>query len=171
HNFSRLLACPANSFADMIRISQAVQQHFGNVTRTLEPLHSLADFCYAVRREVIDAIGAADESYGPGPCWEMDYNIRAQRAGFRGVWACSAYVHRAPFTARRLREEARRFEANKRLYQNKFCALHLRDESSDYEAHCRGDECEHFAPRGLIEIHRPLSGSASTAVPRKTSPT
>ena len=30
----------------------------------------------------VPAIGGADESYGLGPCWEMDYNIRAARAGF-----------------------------------------------------------------------------------------
>ena len=42
-------------------------------------------FCYAVRRRVIDAVSAADERYSLGPCWEMDYNIRAARAGWRGV--------------------------------------------------------------------------------------
>ena len=30
--------------------------------KTLEPLYSLADFCYAVKREVIQAIGGADET-------------------------------------------------------------------------------------------------------------
>jgi GT2 family glycosyltransferase len=67
-----------------------VEQHFGSTIRMLEPLHSLADFCYAVRRDVIETIGATDEVYGLGPCWEMDYNVRAARAGFRGVWACGA---------------------------------------------------------------------------------
>ena len=36
---------------------------------TLEPLHSLSDFCYVVRNEVVAAIGAADTAYGQGP-WE-----------------------------------------------------------------------------------------------------
>ena len=60
--------------------AQLAAQRFGSAARTLEPLYSLADFCYVVKREVVDAIGAADESYGQGPCWEMDYNIRAARA-------------------------------------------------------------------------------------------
>lgn len=142
---------------DVARTAQEAARRFGNQTRTLEPLYSLADFCYVVRREVVDAIGAADEGYDAGPCWEMDYNIRAARAGWRGVWACAAYVHRAPFTARRRREEALRFEASKRRYQDKFCALRLRGERTDYESHCKGDECEHFAPASLIQLNIPLA--------------
>lgn len=131
-------------------------RRFGNEARTLEPLYSLADFCYVVRREVIEAVGAADESYGLGPCWEMDYNIRAARAGWRGVWAGAAYVYRAPFTPRRKLEEARRFEASKRRYQNKFCGARLRGEKTDYRAHCRGDACANFAPPKLIQLKQLL---------------
>lgn len=118
----------------------------GAAVRTLEPLYSLADFCYVVRREVVEEVGPADEGYGLGPCWEMDYNVRAARAGWRGVWACGAYVERAPFTARRTRAEAELFEASRRRYQDRFCGLRVRGERSDYEPHCRGDACEHFAP-------------------------
>lgn len=135
--------------------SDAVRR-FGSEVRTLEPLYSLAEFCYAVRREVVEAVGAADQSYGLGPCWEMDYNVRAARAGWRGVWACAAYVHRAPFTARRKTEEARRFEANKRIYQDKFCGGRLRGEKTDYRAHCRGDACANFAPPTLIQVKQAL---------------
>ena len=151
-----------DSLSAINRIAQAVERHFGAAWRTLEPLHSLADFCYAVQRKVVEAIGAADEAYELGPCWEMDYNIRAARAGFRGVWACAAYVHRVPATARRAREEARLFTASKRRYQDKFCALKLRHERGDYEPHCRGDDCEHFAPASLIETHRPLPSIPAT---------
>jgi O-antigen biosynthesis protein len=138
------------------RTAQDALCRFRDATRTLEPLYSLADFCYVVRREVVEAIGAADESYGLGPCWEMDYNIRAARAGWRGVWACAAYVHRAPFTRRRARLEARLFEANKRIYQDKFCGARLRGEKSGYRAHCRGDDCPNFAPPALIQLSRAL---------------
>src|SRR5262245_10035509 len=71
----------ARDVADTAR--QALSR-FGREVRTLEPLYSLADFCYTVRREVVATIGAADERYSLGPCWEMDYNIRAARAGFKG---------------------------------------------------------------------------------------
>jgi O-antigen biosynthesis protein len=138
--------------------------HFGDTTRTLEPLYSLADFCYVVRREVIDAIGLADEAYGMGPCWEMDYNIRAARAGWRGVWACGAYVYRAPFTDRRRREEARLFAASKRRYQDKFCGGRLRGEKTDYRSHCRGDACPNFAPCHLIRIKEPTPSAETPSI-------
>jgi glycosyltransferase involved in cell wall biosynthesis len=136
----------------------------GEAWRTLEPLHSLADFCYLVRREVVDAIGAADESYRLGPCWEMDYNARAARAGYLGVWACQSYVFRSPFTERRRRSEAAGFEASKRRYQDRFCGLRLgahADPGRPYEAHCRGEACQHFAPADLVRIALPP--------PRRTS--
>lgn len=135
---------------EVVYTAKMAESKFGNKTRTLEPLYSLGDFCYLVRREVIDAIGLADESYGLGPCWEMDYNVRAERKGFRGVWACGSYVYRAPFTARRQREEKSRFERSKQLYQDRFCGLRLRGERNTYEAHCRGEACPHFAPIELI---------------------
>lgn len=131
-------------------------------TRTLEPLYSLADFCYAVRREVVDDIGGADERFGAGPCWEMDYNIRAARAGWRGVWARDAYVHRAPITARRQLAEAQYLDTSKRLYQDKFCGGRLRGDKPGFRAHCRGDDCPNFAPAALIEIRRPLRTPGTT---------
>lgn len=147
--------------------AQEALRRFGPTWRTLEPLYSLADFCYAVKREVVQAIGAADEGYSLGPCWEMDYNIRAARAGFRGVWAGAAYVWRPPASARRRLEEQRRFEASKQRYQDKFCALRLRGERPGYESHCRGEACQHFAPSGLIELHQPLA-AAPVAPPLTT---
>ena len=152
-------ACPqgGGGASDIARTAREVAIRFGHQARTLEPLHSLADFCYAVRRDVIDAVGPADEGYGLGPCWEMDYNIRAARAGFRGVWACAAYVHRGPASARRRLEEARRFEASKRRYQDKFCGARLQGLKSDYRSHCRGDACPNFAPASLIAIREPAA--------------
>jgi len=140
---------------EIARTADAARLRFADEVRTLEPLYSLADFCYAVRREVIADLGMADEGYGLGPCWEMYYNIRAARAGWRGVWACAAYVYRYPFTRRRQLEEERRFEASKHRYQDKFCGARLRGEKRDYRTHCRGDACPNFAPTMLIEINRP----------------
>jgi glycosyltransferase involved in cell wall biosynthesis len=142
--------------ADIARAGKQAVRQFGSKTRSLAPLHSLSDFCYAVRREVIEAIGGADEGYGLGPCWEMEYSARAARAGFRGLWVCGAYVYRAPFTERRRLDEARAFEPSRRRYQDSLCALRLRGERAAYEPHCRGEECQHFAPAGLIQLRRPL---------------
>lgn len=129
--------------------------------RSLAPLHGLADFCLAIRRDVLDAVGAADEGFGLGPCWEMEYTARALRAGFSAVWACGAYVERAPFTARRAREERARMRMAKQRYQDAVCALRLTGARADYEDHCRGEACEHFAPAALMTIHRPLPRRAT----------
>src|SRR5262249_35755807 len=145
---------------DIARTAAEAASTFGSETRVLSPLHSLADFCYVVRRSVVKRVGAADEGYEIGPCWEMDYSIRAARAGFRAVWACASYVHRSPFTQRRRVQEARSFEASKQHYQDKFCGARLRGEKQIYRQHCRGDACPNFAPPELIQIHLPFSGAA-----------
>ena len=163
-------AFPDASESEIAQTARAAQERFGTETRTLEPLYSLADFCYAVRREVVATIGAADEAYSLGPCWEMDYNARAARAGFRGLWVCGAYVHRAPFTPRRRREEAARLEASKRLYQDRFCGLRLRGDRVDYESHCRGDACEHFAPPGLVRLTSTVPGVEPYRAPAAAAP-
>lgn len=147
--------------SEVARVARVAARRFGCEVRRLAPLYSLADFCYAVRREVVEAVGAADEGYGVGPCWEMDYNVRAERAGFRGVWACSSYVWRAPFTARRREGEQRLFEVNKRRYQDKFCGARLRGEKEDYRPHCRGDACPNFAPPAFIQLNTRAGSHAS----------
>lgn len=141
--------------AEVARTAREAARRFGRQVRTLEPLYSLADFCYAVRREVIDEIGLADEGYGLGPCWEMDYNIRAARAGWRGVWACGAYVWRAPASDQGNHGEADFFEASKRRYQDKFCGARLRGVKHDYRSHCRGDACPNFAPLEFRKLWLP----------------
>ncbi|HYI08046.1 MAG TPA: glycosyltransferase [Thermoanaerobaculia bacterium] len=138
--------------SELERTGAEAEQQFGTLVRTLAPLYSLGDFCYAVKREVFEAIGGADEAYGLGPCWEMDFNARAARAGFDGLWACAAYVWRAPFTSRRAREETARFDGNRRRYQDKFCGARLRGQKHDYRQHCRGDACPNFAPREVAPL-------------------
>jgi len=138
---------------------------YGNMLSSLGPLHSLADFAYAVKRAVVDAIGAADEDYGCGPCWEMDYNIRAARAGFRSVWVRAAYVHRPSLSAARRQDEARLQSASNRHYQDKFCGLRLTGRIDAYEPHCLGDACEHFAPLAVIPLRIPLPSRIPAAPP------
>lgn len=118
----------------------------------LDTLHSLCEFCYLYKRAVAEQIGGFDKAYADGPCWEMDFNIRAARAGFRGVWVPAAYVHRSPTPRVKVDALRRLFVRNKQLYQDRFCGLRLRGEKKDYEPHCRGEACEHFAPRELIQV-------------------
>jgi glycosyltransferase involved in cell wall biosynthesis len=148
--------------SEVAHTAALARQKFGAAVRSLVPLHSLADFCLAVGRPVIEAIGGADEEYGIGPCWEMDYNIRAARAGFQGVWVGAAYAYRYPPTERRRAAEVHQMESARHLYQDRFCGLRLRQERADYESHCRGETCEHFAPVNLVTLRRPLGVAQPT---------
>ena len=156
--------------AGVRRAATEAIRRFGPAARSLRPLYSLADFCYAVRREVLDVTGGADEGYERAPCWEMDLNIRAARAGFSGLWAGGAYVYRAPATARRMAEEELLLEAGKRRYQDRFCGLRLAGRTDRYRPHCDGDACEHFAPRELLPSRAPateaLPGPARSVLAR-----
>jgi glycosyltransferase involved in cell wall biosynthesis len=155
------------SAANVSELAAKARAEFGTAWRTLEPLFCLADFCYAIRRSVADAIGAADEEYGLGPCWEMDYTVRAIRSGFQAVWAQGAYVFRYPFSLRRRRDEARLLEASKRRYQDKFCGLKLNGARAGYAEHCRGDACQHFAPADSIQRVIPPGPVAALAGPSR----
>ena len=157
-------AFPDAQAADVARTAALARRRFRSSVHSLAPLYSLADFCLAVRREVIEAIGGADQDYGLGPCWEMDYNIRAARAGFCGVWVGAAYAYRYPFTERRRVTETRLMDLSRRRYQDHYCGLRLRGLRADYEIHCRGDACEHFAPTSLLALRRPL-GPATRSTP------
>jgi glycosyltransferase involved in cell wall biosynthesis len=164
-NPQRLPEAPAEDASDrqVQDFAAQVARRFQGAYRTLEPLYSLADFCYLVTRRAIDAIGEADARYGRGPCWEMDYNIRAARAGFQGLWACGAYVHRAAPQAQRLRDEARLFSANRRRYQDKFCQLQLERRRRAYCQHCEGEACAAFAPKALVQLVLPARPSRERA--------
>lgn len=147
------------------KTAAAAQLRFGPAWQALTPLHCLADFCYAVRRAVVELIGGADEAYGGGPCWEMDYTIRAARAGYRAVWAQGAFVYRRSPTERRRKDEERLLEANKHRYQDKFCGQLLGGQRTEHVAHCRGDACRHFAPPDRIRISLPLDRAAAPKNP------
>jgi glycosyltransferase involved in cell wall biosynthesis/GT2 family glycosyltransferase len=134
------------SRAGVRRTAAEAVSRYGRAARSLAPLYSLAEFCYVVRREVLEVTGGADEGYGPAPCWEMDLNVRAARAGFAGLWASGAYVYRSPPTARRAAEDEQLLDPGKRRYQDRFCGLRQSGPLFAYRAHCDGDACVHFAP-------------------------
>ncbi len=163
----------AGSMAGVRRAAADAIRRYGRAARSLEPLYSLADFCYAVRREVLDVTGGADECYEQAPCWEMDLNIRAARAGFTGLWAAGAYVYRSPITARQAEEDELLLEAGKRRYQDRFCGLRLTGRANGYRPHCDGDACEHFAPRDRLPGRVPpglARPSPAGTVPRSPAP-
>jgi O-antigen biosynthesis protein len=129
-----------------------VAKRYANQWKSLDTLYSLGDFCYLFKRAVAEQLGGFDEAYGAGPCWEMDFTTRAAHAGFRALWVADAYVHRGPASPWKVTSVRRYFTASKQLYQDRFCGLRLQGKKTDYEAHCRGEDCEHFAPPHLIQV-------------------
>jgi GT2 family glycosyltransferase len=128
----------------------SVATRYANQRYPMNVLHNLADFCYLFKRSVAEALGGFNEAYGAGPCWEIDFTTRAACAGFQALWVADAYVHRT--SAASWHDSDQLFIDNKRLYQDRFCGLRLRGEKTNYELHCRGGQCEHFAPPELIQV-------------------
>ena len=155
-NEQAILPNASSTTSGLAAAAAEAHRRYGDSIRPLTPLYSLADFCFAVRRDIIEMVGAADEGFGLGPCWEMEYNVRAARAGFVGVWVCASFVHRAPFTSRRRIEESRRFDANRKRYQDRLCGQRLDGIADHYRDHCRGDDCPYFAPADKIRIQVPF---------------
>ena len=132
--------------AGLARAAAEAGQRFGASWKSLSPLWGIGDYCLAVKRAVVDAIGPADEGYGLGPCWEMDYAAQAARAGFGVIWVQGAFVFRHPFTPRRQCEETRLFETSRQHYQDRLCGLRRSGGKRIYADHCHGAACPHFAP-------------------------
>jgi GT2 family glycosyltransferase len=56
-------------------------------------IETLTMFCLAMRRDVWEAIGPLDESYGVGTLEDDDYSMRARRSGLRLLCAEDVLVH------------------------------------------------------------------------------
>jgi GT2 family glycosyltransferase len=74
-------------------------------------------------RAVVDEIGLLDEIFGVGMFEDDDYALRIRAAGYRVVCAEDVFIHhfgRASFS--KMQDEAykRLFEANKRLFEQKW---------------------------------------------------
>lgn len=151
-NEQQVVNRPDWSSSEIESFGQKVKEQYGNEIRYLDQLHSISDFCYAFKREVVERIGYFDEEYDKGPCFEIDYNTRAARAGYKCVWVCGAYVHRFPKSNKAGLQEEMFFEINKHLYQKKFCGLQLGRLHKSFCDHCTGEACEHFAPQSSIKI-------------------
>jgi GT2 family glycosyltransferase/glycosyltransferase involved in cell wall biosynthesis len=86
-------------------------------------VRTLAFFCVAIARPVLDAVGVLDEDYGLGYFEDDDYCRRVEKAGFDMVIADDVFVHHelsASFNALGAEEKRRQMERNKALYEQKW---------------------------------------------------
>jgi O-antigen biosynthesis protein len=144
-----------HTLAEVAHTAAGAKQRFGKTWYPLKLPQSLANFCFAVRQEVIQAIGAADESYGIAPYWLMDYGIRAAIAGFYNVWACGAYVHRSPAIAPLHPLEVEVIKNSQKRYQEKLRVL-FGEEHTNSETIRRGESGEPLTVSELSQLQLPL---------------
>ncbi|HLB49454.1 MAG TPA: glycosyltransferase family 2 protein, partial [Anaerolineales bacterium] len=95
------------------------QSHAGQT----EEVSTLAMFCVALRRSIIDQIGPLDEGFGLGMFEDDDYAMRLRRAGYRLVYARDVFVHHwgwASFGNMPQAEYDRLFDANRLRFEAKW---------------------------------------------------
>lgn len=151
----RIIDRPDWSIQEIEEFGRKTYQLYGCQIRYLDRLHSVCGFCYAFKREVVQAIGYFDEAYGLGQCEEIDYNTRAAWAGYKCVWVCGAYVHH--FGSKSFQRSATRelLLKNKRIYQDKFCSLQINKKRASYCEHCLATDSPYFTkPADLTTILR-----------------
>jgi GT2 family glycosyltransferase/glycosyltransferase involved in cell wall biosynthesis len=84
----------------------------------------LAMFCVAFRRNIYELVGALDEQFGIGMFEDDDYARRVKEKGYRVICAADVFVHHFGQAAfKKLIERGeydKLFDANRRLYENKW---------------------------------------------------
>jgi O-antigen biosynthesis protein len=152
-NQQRMVDYPQGTPSEIDAYARRLHSKYGGNIQYLDETHSLCDFCYCFKREIVYKIGYFDEGYERGPCYEIDFSTRAARAGYKCVWVRGAYVHRFPTPPYIAGREMRFFNIAKKKYQSKFCGLKLGLEGNcacNFE-HCLGEACKFFAPQNLIK--------------------
>lgn len=96
-----------------------IAAHVGEVAE----LDTLAMFCVAFRKSVLDQVGLLDERFGVGMFEDDDYARRVRDAGYRVICADDVFVHHqgsASFSKLSPADYQNLFELNKRLYEEKW---------------------------------------------------
>lgn len=75
---------------DVAAHAKAVHERHGTAITAVD---RLVGFCLAVRRDVFEALGGFDTSFGIGGCEDDDLSTRIRRAGLRLLVARGSFVH------------------------------------------------------------------------------
>jgi GT2 family glycosyltransferase/2-polyprenyl-3-methyl-5-hydroxy-6-metoxy-1,4-benzoquinol methylase/glycosyltransferase involved in cell wall biosynthesis len=109
-----------SSMSEMLTVSaRYTRRHIGQTY----PLRTAAFFCAMMPREVYEAVGALDESFGLGFFEDDDYCRRIEKIGLRVACAEDVFIHHhlsASFN--RINQDERRalFERNRAIYEAKW---------------------------------------------------
>ncbi|BCO09778.1 hypothetical protein GF1_21540 [Desulfolithobacter dissulfuricans] len=111
------------AYNDMEEMARAAREYTCRHARQRLYVDTVAFFCAAIRRDVIDAIGYLDEDFGRGFFEDDDYCIRARKAGFKVAIAEDVFVHHhlsASFNKLKEQERKLLFEKNKAVFEKKW---------------------------------------------------
>lgn len=152
------IECTRPSLTALSSCAAKLRERFGDRTVSMCPTHNLADFAFVVTRPLAEAVGLADEDYLNGPCWEMDYWARAALAGWKTVWAQSAFVWRNADFVAGSRRDAATLNASKQRYRKKFCTVSSQRTQTSVPTcgHCLGSACSAFARAPITHYHSPI---------------
>ena len=103
---------PPRSFDEVLAFSAEVRRRFPGGQQWVDWPALIAD-AVLIKRQLIDRIGVFDPTF-PGFMADIDYGLRAQRAGYANVIALGAWLHHAGGGTRARNEEEAR-ELTQRL--------------------------------------------------------
>ncbi|HTD32210.1 MAG TPA: glycosyltransferase [Candidatus Elarobacter sp.] len=108
------------AYDGMLEMADVARRFVRRHTRRRFDVSTLAFFCVALRRDVIERVGLLDVAYGVGFYEDDDYCRRAERAGYRMVVVDDVFVHHhmsASFDALGAERKREQMERNKAIYE------------------------------------------------------
>ena len=118
----------------------------------------LIGFCMLISRSVAESIGPFDEQFGIGNFEDVDYSLRALKAGFRNVIAKEVFIHH--FGSQTFQNNgmdlSELFETNRQLFEFKWGKADANSPSQNGVTHHR--------PKGVPDTnsrHRPVKARAT----------
>jgi GT2 family glycosyltransferase/glycosyltransferase involved in cell wall biosynthesis len=113
------------SYSNMLEMKREARHWTRDKPRQLVPIRTLAFFCVAMPRRVIEEVGVLDEHFGQGFFEDDDYCRRVAKAGFQVMLAEDVFVHHhlsASFSMLDGEHRKRLFDENKEVYERKWGA-------------------------------------------------
>jgi len=118
-----------DSTPETINIKQRSQNIAHQYKNKMAPMQALQESCLMLSAQVIKTTGYADENFKDGYCWEIDYQIRSNIAGFSCLWVKSAYAHKSYLANNLARDKS--FSKNIQLFHD----IHSNNPLSETTAH------------------------------------
>jgi GT2 family glycosyltransferase len=111
------------AYADMSEMARVSAAFTAHRRRELFPIETLAFFCVAIRRSVLETVGELDEGYTVGYFEDDDYCRRVQRAGYKLAVCDDVFVHHhhsASFDQLTESDKTGLMKRNRRIYEKRW---------------------------------------------------